>query len=245
VIVTKPIELHMWPTPNGLKISLALREMGLPYTIVPVNISIGEQFKPEFLALSPNGRMPAIVDHDTVDGKPLSIFESGAILQHLGRKSGKFYPQNERGRADVEQWLFWQVGGLGPMAGQANHFRSYGPGFIRDQRMLAYPVNRYTNEVHRLWGVVERRLADRDYLAGDYSIADMACWPWMRKPEIHGVDAAEFPRADAWRRRIAARPAAIEIVAQAEALRSANVLQESGPEADRAREVLFGQRARK
>jgi glutathione S-transferase/GST-like protein len=243
--MAKPLELHMWPTPNGLKISLALREMGLPYVVMPVNIGIGDQFKPAFLALSPNGRMPAIVDHDTADGEPLSIFESGAILQHLGRKSGKFYPQDERARADVEQWLFWQVGGLGPMAGQANHFRSYGPSFLRDQRMLAYPVNRYTNEVHRLWGVVDRRLADRDHLAGDYSIADMACWPWMRKPESNGIDTAEFPRAEAWRQRIAARPAAIESVAEGEALRSANVLLESGPQADRAREVLFGQRARK
>ena len=241
----EPIELHMWPTPNGLKISLALREMDLPYVVTPVNISIGDQFKPEFLALSPNGRMPAIVDHDTADGRPLSIFESGAILQHLGRKSGKFYPQDERGRAEVEQWLFWQVGGLGPMAGQANHFRGYGTAFIRDQRMLAYAVNRYTNEVHRLWGVVDRRLADRDYLAGDYSIADMACWPWMRNPAGHGIDVTEFPRAEAWRLRIAARPAAEAAVAEGEALRRSNVLLDNGPEAEKARALLFGQRALK
>ena len=243
--MAKPIELHMWPTPNGLKISLALREMGLAYTLVPVNINAGDQFKPEFLALSPNGRMPAIVDHDTADGKPLSIFESGAILLHLGRKSGQFYPQDERGRAEVEQWLFWQVGGLGPMAGQANHFRSYAPGILKDQRMLSYGANRYTNEVHRLWGVVDRRLDDRDYLAGDYSIADMACWPWMRNPAGHGVDAAEFPRADAWRQRISARPAAALVVAEGDDIRSGNLLLESGPEADKARDLLFGQRARK
>jgi glutathione S-transferase/GST-like protein len=235
----------MWPTPNGLKISLALREMGLAYTVVPVNIGVGDQFKPEFQALSPNGRMPAIVDHDTADGKPLSIFESGAILQHLGRKSGQFYPQDERGRADVEQWLFWQVGGLGPMAGQANHFRAYGPSFIRDQRMLAYPVNRYTNEVHRLWGVVDKRLSDRDYLAGAYSIADMASWPWMRNPAGHGIDVAEFPQAEAWRQRIAARPAAIAAVEEGDAMRAVSSLTQSGPEADKARDLLFGQRARK
>ena len=243
--MAQPIELHMWPTPNGLKISLALREMGLAYSIVPVNITIGDQFTPQFLALSPNGRMPAIVDHDTDDGKPLSIFESGAILQHLGRKSGQFYPQEMRARAEVEQWLFWQVGGLGPMAGQANHFRAYGPSFIRDQRMLAYPVNRYTNEVNRLWGVVDRRLGDRDFLAGDYSIADMACWPWMRMPAGHGIDVAEFPRAEAWRQRIAARPAAVAAVEEGDALRTGNALTQTGADADKARDVLFGQRARK
>jgi GST-like protein len=243
--MAQPIELHMWPTPNGLKITLALREMALPYTIVPVNIMVGDQFKPDFQALSPNGRMPAIVDHDTADGQPLSIFESGAILQHLGRKSGQFYPQETRARADVEQWLFWQVGGLGPMAGQANHFRTYGPSFIRDQRMLAYPVNRYTNEVNRLWGVVDRRLADRDFLAGDYSIADMACWPWMRAPAAHGIDVAEFPHAEAWRQRIAARPATVAAVEEGDALRTGNALTQTGAEADKARDVLFGQRARK
>jgi glutathione S-transferase/GST-like protein len=243
--MAQPIDLHIWPTPNSLKITLALREMGLAYTVIPVNIGVGDQFKPEFLALSPNGRMPAIVDHDTADGQPLSIFESGAILQHLGRKSGRFYPQDERGRAEVEQWLFWQVGGLGPMAGQANHFRAYGGGVIKDQRMLAYGVNRYTNEVNRLWGVVDTRLADRDYLAGDYSIADMACWPWMRNPAGHGIDVAEFPRAEAWRQRIAARPAAVEAVKEGDAMRTNNALTQSGPEAEKARAILFGQRARK
>ena len=242
--MARPIELHMWPTPNGLKISIALREMDLPYAVTPVNIMVGDQFKPEFQALSPNGRMPAIVDRDTEDSQPLSIFESGAILQHLGRKSGRFYPQGERARADVEQWLFWQVGGLGPMAGQANHFRTYGPSFIRDQRMLAYPVNRYTNEVHRLWGVVDKRLADRDFLAGDYSIADMACWPWMRAPAGHGIDPDEFPRAKAWSARIAARPAVIEAVKEGDAMRQPNALVSGGASAALARDVLFGQRAR-
>jgi GST-like protein len=244
--MAQPIELHMWPTPNSLKITIALREMDLAYTVVPVNIMAGEQFTPAFQALSPNGRMPAIVDHDTEDGQPLSIFESGAILQHLGRKSGRFYPEDARGRAEVEQWLFWQVGGLGPMAGQANHFRSYGPTFLRDQRMLAYPVARYTNEVHRLWGVIDKRLQDRPFLAGDYSIADMACWPWMRNPASHGIDVDDFPAAKAWRERIAARPAVAGAVKESDAQRAvnANALQAGGPEADKARTVLFGQRAR-
>ncbi len=243
--MAQPIDLHMWPTPNGLKITIALREMGLPYNLIPVNIGIGDQFKPEFQAISPNGRMPAIVDHGAEDGQPLSIFESGAILQHLGRKSGQFYPQTERARADVEQWLFWQVGGLGPMAGQANHFRVYGPTFLRDQRMLAYGANRYTNEVHRLWGVADKRLADRDYLAGDYSIADMACWPWMRSPSMHAINVEEFPNAKAWVDRIAARPAVIEAVKEGDALRLPNAAAGSGADADKAREVLFGQRARR
>ena len=243
--MTAPIEVWFWPTPNGHKITIALEEMGLAYVVKPVNIGAGEQFEPEFQALSPNGRMPAIVDFDTEDGQPLSIFESGAILQHLGRKSGKFYPQDQRRRADVEQWLFWQVGGLGPMAGQANHFRSYGPTFIRDQRQLSYGTNRYSNEVHRLWGVVDRRVSDREFLAGDYSIADMACWPWMRSPAGHGVDIEEFPHAKAWSARIAARAAVAEAIAEGETLRTTNVLAAGGAEAEKARALLFGQRARK
>jgi len=243
--MAKPVELHMWPTPNGLKISIALREMGVPYTLVPVNIGIGDQFKPEFLALSPNGRMPAIVDYDTEDGQPLSIFESGAILQHLGRKSGRFYPEDQRGRAEVEQWLFWQVGGLGPMAGQANHFRTYAPTFLPDQRMVAYGANRYTNEVDRLWGVVDRRLEGRDFLAGDYSIADMACWPWMRNPAGHGVDLNEFPKAKAWSARIAERPAVMEAVQEGDEMRTTNILAAGGAEAEKARSVLFGQTHRR
>jgi len=243
--MAKPVELHMWPTPNGLKISIALREMGIPYTVIPVNIGVGDQFKPEFLKLSPNGRMPAIVDHDTDDGRPLSIFESGAILQHLGRKSGKYYPQDQRGRAEVEQWLFWQVGGLGPMAGQANHFRSYAPTFLPDQRMVSYGANRYTNEVDRLWGVVDRRLEDRDFLAGDYSIADMACWPWMRNPAGHGCDVDEFPRAKAWRARIAERSAVVEALKEGDEMRTTNILVAGGAEAEKARSILFGQTHRK
>jgi glutathione S-transferase/GST-like protein len=244
--MTQPIELHYWPTPNGIKISLALEEMALPYTLIPVNIGKGEQFDPAFLAISPNNRIPAIVDPEGPGGEPLSIFESGAILQYLARKSGQFYGKTEAGRVDVDQWLFWQVGGLGPMAGQANHFRAYGPSFLKDQRMLSYGVNRYTNEVHRLWGVLDRRLADREYLAGDYSIADMACWPWMRNPASHGVDINEFANAKAWSARIAARPAAIKATTEGDALRlKATNLASAGPDADKARDLLFAQRARK
>src|SRR3984885_10660820 len=156
----KPIDLYYWPTPNGFKISIMLEECGLPYNLIPVNISKGEQFKPDFLKISPNNRMPAIVDPDGPGGKPISIFESGAILQYLGRKTGKFYPREERARVAVEEWLFWQMGGLGPMAGQANHFRRYAP------ETIPYAVARYTDEVHRLLGVMNKRLADRGPLAG-------------------------------------------------------------------------------
>ena len=190
--MTAPIELWYWPTPNGWKVSIALEEMGLPYEMKPVNIGAGEQFGAAFQAISPNGRMPAIVDPDGPDGQPLSIFESGAILQYLGVKSGRFYPQDPRGKAEVDQWLFWQVGGLGPMAGQTHHFRQYAPAIVKDQRQIAYGVRRYTDETHRLYGVMDRRLADRDFLAGDYSIADMAAWPWVL-PELQGQDLSEFP----------------------------------------------------
>ena len=162
----QPIELWYWPTPNGWKISIALEEMGVPYVIKPVNIGAGEQFAAPFQAISPNGRMPAIVDPEGPDGQPLSIFESGAILQYLGTKSGRFYPTDVRARVEVDQWLFWQVGGLGPMAGQTHHFRQYAPAMVRDQRQIAYGVNRYTNETHRLYGVLNQRLAGDDALMG-------------------------------------------------------------------------------
>jgi glutathione S-transferase len=235
------IELHYWPTPNGKKIAIALEEMGLPYRLVPVNISGGDQFKPEFLKLSPNGRMPAIVDTEA-EGGPLSIFESGAILQYLGRKSGQFYPQAERARVDVDQWLFWQVGGLGPMAGQCNHFRNYAPALAPDSRYTAYGAHRYTNEVHRLYGVIERGLEGRDYLAGDYSIADMASWPWVAANNLFGLDLGEFPRLKAWFDRIAARPAVVKGSVVGDELRRVN-LGDKGADAEKARQVLFGQRA--
>jgi GST-like protein len=197
----KPIDLYYWTTPNGYKISIMLEECRLPYRVIPVNIGKGDQFKPEFLAISPNNRIPAIVDHQGPGGKPISIFESGAILQYLGRKTGKFYPVSERARVEVDQWLMWQMGGLGPMAGQAHHFRLYAP------EKLPYAIERYTNECHRLYGVMNRRLADREYLAGKYSIADMACVGWTSRWQRQGVDMNEFPNVKRWLESLLARPA--------------------------------------
>ena len=239
--MTRPIELWYWPTPNGWKVSIALEEMGLPYTLKPVNIGTGEQFAPAFQKISPNGRMPAVVDPDGPDGMPLAIFESGAILQYLGAKSGKFYPHDLRGKAEVDQWLFWQVGGLGPMAGQTHHFRQYAPAIVQDQRQIAYGVRRYTDETHRLYGVLDRRLADRAYLAGEYSIADMAAWPWIL-PELQGQNVDEFPNLKAWLARVGDRPAVQKGRALGEELR--RNLAASGKAAEDARKVLFGQRAR-
>jgi GST-like protein len=197
----RPIELHYWPTPNGWKISIMLEECRLPYVMKPVNISTGDQFKPEFLAISPNNRMPAIVDPDGPGGRPISVFESGAILQYLGRKTGKFYPADERARTAVDEWLFWQMGGLGPMSGQAHHFRIYAP------EKLQYAIDRYTNEVHRLFGVMNIRLKDRPFLAGKYSIADMACVGWVSRWERQGQDINEFPHLKRWLETLMARPA--------------------------------------
>jgi glutathione S-transferase/GST-like protein len=244
--VGRPIELHFWPTPNGYKILIALREMELPYVIKTVNIGRGEQFTPEFQALSPNGRMPAIVDPDGPDGREISIFESGAILQYLARKTGRFYGDDERTRTDVDQWLFWQMAGLGPMAGQANHFRSYAPAMTADQRHLAYGVNRYTNELHRLYGVMDKRLKNSDWLGADYSIADIACFPWSRYPSARGIDLAEFPSVRAWVERIDARPAVQGAYEEGETARQGAVgLGDPGKDAEAQRRVLFGQRARR
>jgi len=241
--MAQPIELHYWPTPNGHKITIALEEMGLPYEVRPVNIGKGEQFQPAFLAISPNNRMPAIVDPEGPDGEPISVFESGAILQYLGRKAGKFYGTGERGRVEVEQWLFWQMAGLGPMAGQAHHFRGYAPTIAPDQRHVAYGAHRYTNEVQRLYGVLNKRLADRDFVAGDYSIADMAAWPWVTPWRAQGIQLEDFPHLKAWYARIEARPSVQRALAHAERVRSIN-LATAGPEADEQRRILFGQRAR-
>jgi len=241
--MAQPIELHYWPTPNGHKITIALEEMGLPYRVRPVNIGKGEQFQPEFLAISPNNRMPAIVDPDGPDGHPISVFESGAILQYLGRKSGQFYGQTERERVEIEQWLFWQMAGLGPMAGQAHHFRGYAPAIVADQRQVAYGAIRYTNEVHRLYGVLNRRLEGRDFVAGGYSIADMAAWPWVTPWRAQGVRLDDFPHLKAWYERIEGREAIQRALAHAETVRSIN-LATAGPEADEQRRILFGQRGR-
>jgi glutathione S-transferase/GST-like protein len=239
--MTRPIELHYWPTPNGWKIAIALEEMGLPYEVKPVNIGRGEQFRPEFLAISPNNRMPAIVDPEGPGGAPVSVFESGAILQYLGRKTGRFYPADERARVEVEQWLFWQVGGLGPMAGQAHHFRNYAPAMTPDSRHTAYGAIRYSDECRRLYGVMDRRLAERDFLAGDYSIADMAAFPWAYRYANQGVDIAGFPRLKAWWERVLARPAVARGLEVGAGLRT-TLLSDRTQAAEEERRILFGQR---
>ncbi len=229
----KPIELFYWPTPNGWKVSIMLEECALPYVIRPVDISKGEQFAAEFLAISPNNRIPAIIDPHGPGGRPISVFESGAILQYLGRKTGKFYPRNERARVAVDEWLFWQMAGLGPMAGQAIHFRRYAP------QPIEYAVARYTNEVNRLYGVMNTQLARHEFLAGRYSIADIACVGWVRLAERQGQDLAEFPHLKRWFETIRARPA----VKRAFAIRipAASAVDVNDP---KVRAVLFGQRAR-
>ncbi len=227
----KPIELYYWPTPNGWKISIMLEECGLPYEVKYVNISKGEQFEPAFLAISPNNRMPAIVDPDGPGGKPISIFESGAILQYLGNKTGKFYPKPVRQRVEVEQWLFWQMCNLGPMCGQAHHFRNYA------RETIPYAIERYTNEVTRLYGVMDRRLAERDFLAGRYSIADMACYGWVRPWKRQGQDIEKFPNLKRWFETVGARPAVRRGMAVGEEHRGRP---EDLKTDDKAWEVLFG-----
>ncbi len=230
---TKPIELFYWPTPNGWKISIMLEELGVPYVVKYVNIGKGEQFEPDFLKIAPNNRMPAISDPEGPGGEPISVFESGAILQYLGRKFGKFYPSDERARVTCEEWLFWQVGGLGPMAGQAHHFRQYAP------EKIEYGINRYTNEVNRLYGVMNRRLADHAYLAGDYSIADMASIGWVIPHERQGQDLNDFPNLKRWYEAVKSRPAVIRgiDIGKDEAKRS-NLATDK-----EAQKILFGQRA--
>ena len=226
-----PLDLYYWPTPNGWKITIMLAECGLPYRLIPVDITRGEQFQPGFLAISPNNRMPALVDREPLGGgdEPIAIFESGAILQYLAEKVGRFCPPDVRGRYEVNQWLFWQMGGLGPMAGQCHHFRTYAP------EQIPYAIERYTKEVFRLYGVMDRRLANSRYIAGDsYSIADMAIFPWLRSWKNQGIDWNDHPHLKGWFDEIAARPAVqrgVEVLAD---LRK--------PITDeRAREVLFGQ----
>ena len=228
------IELHYWPTPNGHKVTLFLEETGLPYEIVPVDIGRGEQFRPEFLAIAPNNRMPAIVDRAPADGgEPVSLFESGAILLYLAEKTGRFLPADLRGRVEVLQWLFWQMGGLGPMAGQNHHFSQYAP------EKLPYAIARYVNETNRLYGVLDRRLADRAFMAGDdYSIADMAAYPWIVPYERQGQDLAHFPNLERWFRAIEARPATVRAyaVGKRHQRREATMDEE-------AKRVMFGQTA--
>ena len=241
--MTHPIEIYYWPTPNGHKVTIACEEMDLPYELRPVNIGRGDQFTPEFLAISPNNRMPAIVDPEGPDGEPISIFESGAILQYLGRKTGRFYPQNERERVRVDEWVFWQMANFGPNAGQRNHFRNYAPSFIHDQRQVAYGAIRYTNEVNRLYGVLDTQLRGREYICGDYSIADMLTWPWVQGRSSAALDLDEFPDLKAWQTRVERREAVGRAMVKARDFAGAN-LQGPSREAQSARSVLFGQRAR-
>ncbi len=198
--MSNPIDLHFWPTPNGWKITIMLEECGLPYRICPVDISKGEQWHDAFLRISPNGRMPAIVDPDGPDGAPIAVFESGAILQYLGDKANAFYPKQRRARTRVEEWLFWQVAGIGPMAGQAAHFHY-------QKEKIAYAIERYTKESRRLYGVLDKRLADSEYVADAYSIADMALWPWIRGYKALSIDLAELPHVQRWFKQVGGREA--------------------------------------
>jgi len=195
------IDVYSWPTPNGHKIHVMLEECGLPYTVHAVNIGAGDQFKPEFLRISPNNKIPAIVDSEGPDGDPISLFESGAILIYLAAKTGRFLPADVRARYTVLEWLMFQMGSVGPMFGQAHHFRLYAP------EKIEYAINRYTNEAKRLYGVMDRRLGAVEYLAGDYSIADIATFPWTRSHANQGVDLADFPHVKRWFEAINARPA--------------------------------------
>jgi GSH-dependent disulfide-bond oxidoreductase len=230
------IDLYYWTTPNGHKITMFLEEADLAYRIFPIKIGIGEQFKPEFLAISPNNRIPAIVDTEPAGGgAPVSVFESGAILMYLAEKTGKFLPSDLRGRYSAIEWLFWQMGGLGPMAGQNHHFSMYAP------EKIPYAIDRYVKETNRLYGVLNKRLADRGYLAGEYSIADMASYPWVRPYKNQGQDIAEFPNLEKWFQRMRDRPAVAKAVKIGEELRSNYNLATD----KEAQKVLFGQRARK
>jgi GST-like protein len=226
------IDLYYWPTPNGHKITLFLEETGLPYTIKPVNIGAGEQFKPDFLKISPNNRMPAIVDHEPAEaGPPVSIFESGAILLYLAEKTGKFLPKGLRGRFDALQWLFWQIGGLGPMAGQNHHFGQYAP------EKIPYAIDRYVNETGRLYAVLDRRLTDREFIAGTYSIADMACYPWIVPYERQGQKLEDFPNLKRWFEAIRERPATQRAYEKGKSIATQPTVTEE------SRKILFGQSA--
>ena len=225
------LDLYYWGTPNGYKIKVFLEEAGLPYNLHQVDIGKGDQFKPEFLAIAPNNRIPAIVDNDPKGGgAPISLFESGAILLYLAEKTGRFIPADIRGRAEVLQWLFWQMGGLGPMAGQNGHFNVYAP------EKIPYAMERYTRETTRLYGVLNKRLADRKFIAGDYSIADMASYPWIVPYKNHKQDINAFPHLKRWFDVVAARPAVVKAYANAEP-------SYQKPMTDAERRILFGQPA--
>jgi GST-like protein len=226
------IDLYYWTTPNGHKITIFLEEAGLPYTVIPVNISKGDQFKPEFLAISPNNRIPAIVDHAPKDGgKPIPVFESGAILLYLAEKTGRFMHADLRRKTEVMQWLFWQMGGLGPMAGQNHHFSQYAP------KNIPYAIDRYVNETNRLYGVLNKRLANREFIAGEYSIADMAAYPWIVPYERQGQKLEDFLHLTRWFESIKARSAVVRVYDKAKEINTRpTVTVES-------KRILFGQTA--
>ncbi|WP_026731707.1 glutathione binding-like protein [Fischerella sp. PCC 9605] len=228
------IELYYWTTPNGHKITMFLEEAELPYTIIPVNIGAGDQFKPEFLKISPNNRIPAIIDRAPADGgEPISVFESGAILLYLAEKTGKLIPSDTRGRVEVLQWLFWQMGGLGPMAGQNHHFSQYAP------EKIPYAINRYVNETGRLYAVLDKRLSDREFVAGhNYSIADIAAYPWIVPYEGQGQKLEDFPNLKRWFETIQVRPATVRAYGKAEAFKNQAL------DVEKSRALLFNQSAK-
>ncbi|WP_414589709.1 glutathione binding-like protein [Scytonema sp. PCC 10023] len=227
------IELYYWTTPNGHKITIFLEEVELPYTIIPINIGAGDQFKPEFLKVSPNNRIPAIVDREPAGGgEPISVFESGAILLYLAEKTGKLIPTDLHQRVEVLQWLFWQIGGLGPMAGQNHHFNRYAP------EKIDYAIKRYVNETARLYAVLDKRLADREFVAGDYSIADIAAYPWIVPYESQSQKLEDFPNLKRWFETIQARPAVIRAYEKAEAFKNQAL------DPDKSRDLLFNQSAK-
>ena len=226
------IDLYYWPTPNGHKITLFLEETATPYQIIPIDIGKGDQFKPDFLKIAPNNRMPAIVDTDPMGGGgPISLFESGAILLYLAEKVGRFLPHDLRGRAKVLEWLFWQMGGLGPMAGQNHHFSVYAP------ERIPYAIDRYVKETNRLYGVLDRQLKGQEFIAGEYSIADMACYPWTVSHERQGQNLDDFPNLKRWFLAIKARPATVAAYAKGEAINRPAEM------SDEAKKILFGQTA--
>jgi GST-like protein len=230
----KPIDLYYWPTPNGKKVTICLEEAGHPYDLVPVDITAGEQFEEEFLKISPNNKMPAIVDPEGPDGQPISVFESGAILLYLTEKTGRFLPQSVRGRYEVLQWLMFQMSSVGPMLGQAHHFRQYAPEQIR------YAIERYTNEAARLYGVMDERLSEVEYFAaGEYTIADMAIYPWVASHERQGQKIEDYPNLERWYQSMEARPAVRRAMEVGEELR--RPLEDLDEE---ARDVLFGDKRR-
>jgi GSH-dependent disulfide-bond oxidoreductase len=226
------IDLYYWTTPNGHKITIFLEEVGLPYNIIPINIGAGDQFQPEFLKISPNNRIPAIVDNEPPDGgEPISVFESGAILLYLAEKTGKLISENLRDRTEVLQWLFWQMAGLGPMAGQNHHFNRYAP------EKIEYAINRYVNETGRLYAVLNKRLADREFVAGHYSIADIAAYPWIVPHESQNQNLEDFPNLKRWFETIKARPAVIRAYEKAEAFKNQAL------DIEKSRNLLFNQSA--